>query len=651
MTRALTSVLLLSAPVAALAAAPQSNKVIDLRVVRPPSGNSFEALWSTYRAAEGRGDETASANAMREIRRLRVERNIRSLEPFALARVGHGLEYLAAGERDAAEAAIRDALVLDPALPDAHFALARAAAKKGPLGMVGAARHVFAGFAARFGTIPGRYHLLALAVTAGLLALLVALLLFAAALMLRHASLLLHDLEEMLGPLRGRGLALAIWGFVLLLPALTFQGFGWLPLWWLAVLFVYMTTTEKIVSALLVVAGLGVGPVVSGLDRSTLALQNPLFRAGVLALGGAADSRAIEALEEATLQVPDDRDLAYMLGIHYKKAGRYDEALATYSELLRRDSGDLVALSNLANLEFAQGEFQAATTRYRQGIEAGPPAGVAATLYYNLSLAYLQRFERQPADEAREHADRLASSLVREYDRAWRYEKGDYAVVDLGPSAEQIWAKFAGTPRGSRVKNVTGRPVPALAGAPTLSALFNRFFAFLVLFVVVVLAWSRLRGPRMFTRRCLKCGTPFCRRCHLGAATAGLCTQCYHLFVVRDGVSGPARNQKLLEVQAEDKRRDRIFRVSSLLAPGSGHVYLQRTVAGLALLLGWSVLLSLCLLAGRLLPVTEAPPGPASAAAFGLAGLLLLVIYVVANRSQPELDFALPVRPRRGRAA
>ena len=68
--------------------------------------------------------------------------------------------------------------------------------------------------------------------------------------------------------------------------------------------------------------------------------------------------------------------------------------------------------------------------------------------------------------------------------------------------------------------------------------------------------------------RCLKCGTPFCRRCHLGGAAAGLCTQCYHLFVVRDGVSGPARNQKLLEVQKEDERRERVFRVLSLLLAG-----------------------------------------------------------------------------------
>jgi tetratricopeptide (TPR) repeat protein len=647
--RTLVAVLVMAAPVAASAA--QANKVIDLRATRPPAGNSFEALWSAYKKAEQKGDSATAGSTLREIRRLRVERNIRSLEPFALARVGQGFERLAAGERSKAEEAFREALVLDPALPDAHFGLARAAGKRGPLGLVSAARHVVEGFVARGRTVQGRHHLATVILPATMLAAFVALVLFALALLLRHGALLLHDLEEKLGPVRGRAPAIAAWAVILLLPALTFQGFGWLPLWWLAVLFGYMTLTEKVVSGLLAVAGLAVGPFASALDERVLARQNPLFRAGVLALESSADARAILALEEAIVAHPDDRDLRYMLATHYKKAGRYEEAAGVYGELLRRDADDHVALNNMANLEFAQGEFQAAITRYRQGIEKSPPTSVAATLYYNLSLAYLQRFERQPADEAREHADRLSSSLVREYDGTWRYDKGDYAVVDLGLSAEDLWAKFAGAPRGIKMDNVSGRGAAVPPRAFAVSSLFNRFAAFLVLFVVVVVASARWRGPRMFTMRCLKCGTPFCRRCHLGAASAGLCTQCYHLFVVRDGVSGPARNQKLLEVQKEDQRRDWIFRILSLLAPGTGHAYLQRTVMGLALLFGWALILSLCLLAGRLLPVTEAAPGPASTAALALAGVLLLGIYVVANRTQPELDFTLPVRPRRGRAA
>ena len=119
-------------------------------------------------------------------------------------------------------------------------------------------------------------------------------------------------------------------------------------------------------------------------------------------------------------------------------------------------------------------------------------------------------------------------------------------------------------------------PPPCAAG-PLAEGLRNRFTAFLAVFAVVVFGLSRWRGPRMFTLRCVKCGTPFCKRCQLGTAAGGLCTQCHHLFVVRDGVSGPARNQKLLEVQEEEGRRDRVFRILSLVAPGAGQVYAQST--------------------------------------------------------------------------
>ena len=34
-----------------------------------------------------------------------------------------------------------------------------------------------------------------------------------------------------------------------------------------------------------------------------------------------------------------------------------------------------------------------------------------------------------------------------------------------------------------------------------------------------------------------------------------LCTPCLHLFVVKDGVSGVARNAKLADVEAEERRR------------------------------------------------------------------------------------------------
>lgn len=654
MRGSLLAFLLLAAP-GILAAQGPPDKVIDVRSARPPAGNSFEALWSAYRKAEERGDVEASQAALREIRRLRIERNIRSLEPIALARVAQGMERLEAGERDRAEEAFRGALGLDPYLPDAHFALARIELKKGPVGVIGAARHTVKGMTAHLPTMRGGHQVVALLIPAALLALLATTVVVSLALLFRHGGLLLHDLEETMGGTRGAAIPRALCALLLLLPAVTFQGWAWVPLWMLALLFIYLDTREKVVVGVLLICGLAVGPLVGLLEARNLAQRNPLFEAGVESLEGGPDSRATAVLEDAARQSADDRDLVYLLATQYRKAGRYEDAAALYRDVLRQEPSQSFALNNLANLEFAGGEFQNAIARYKQGIEAAPPAPIGATFYYNLSLAHLQRFEYQPAQEARSQADRLASGLVRSYDSTWKYDKGDYAVVDLAPTDDELWAKFLGTPQGVRLKNVSGRSVPAaLALGPLADGLRNRFTAFLLVFAVVVFGLSRWRGPRMFTRRCVKCGTPFCKRCQLGSAAGGLCTQCHHLFVVRDGVSGPARNQKLLEVQEEEGRRDRVFRLLSLVVPGAGQVYTQSTFFGVALIAVWAGVLSLVLLALGPLPLTDAPSTLTPPWGLAVAGVLLLIVYIAANRVRPETEIVMPAGsrpPRRGYAA
>jgi hypothetical protein len=319
--------------------------------------------------------------------------------------------------------------------------------------------------------------------------------------------------------------------------------------------------------------------------------------------------------------------------------------------MLRTNPEDRVALNNLANLEFARGEFPAAIARYKLGVESSPTPEVTATFYYNLERAHLQRFEYQPAQEARAQAERLAGGLVKAYDSLWKYDKGDYAVVDLSLDREQLLAKFGGQREGVGLKNLAGKALPGgrIAGVELRPSL-SRFTAFVGVFAVVALGLWRWRGPKMFTMRCLKCGTPFCKHCHLGASSTGLCTQCYHLFVVRDGVSGPARNQKLLEVQKEDERRERVFRILSLLSPGAGHVYAQKTLAGAGFALVWCLVLAAVLLAGRVFPVTEAPGPLMQRVGLGGAAVILLATYIAANRARPDFEINTPTpRSTRGR--
>ena len=134
--------------------------------------------------------------------------------------------------------------------------------------------------------------------------------------------------------------------------------------------------------------------------------------------------------------------------------------------------------------------------------------------------------------------------------------------------------------------------------------------------------------------------------------SGGLCSQCYHLFVVRDGVSGPVRNRKLAEVQRFDARRERVTRLLSAVSPGAGQVYGGWTLFGFVTLGAWYAILGLAA-ASRLVPFTEVPRALAPQWLEIGAGIALVALWVIAFRFRPRPELELPraAPPPRGAAA
>ncbi len=602
---------------------------------------AFEDLWTTHVQAEAAGDSATADRALQQIRRLRIERNIENEQEVGLGLVLKGLEKLDAGDRDAAEGAFQHAVAVAPGLPDSHFGLAAALRSKGPLGFFGSIGAGIKGALALFGTARGALHLADLISIAWLLFAFGLTWTVAVVLLIRKGGLLRHDIEEWLGPSQSRSAGIALLLTALLLPVATFQGWGWLPLAWLALLFVYLDRSEKAVACGMLVVALASGVVVSAFDTRLRTGSNPLYESALDALEGSPRAASLARLEKAAREDPGDRDLWYLLALGRKRSGSYEGAGEIYRAILASDGGDPYSRNNLAGIEFARGAFDSALARYKEGT-TGDVREIAATSYYNLSLAYLQKFDYQAFNEAKSNADRLAPELVEGYER-WKYDTGDYAVVDLSLTPRQVWDKFAGRAQGVAVRNVvrgaeaTGRPQGGMA------TLLNRFTAACGVFLLVALVSARRRGRKAFTLRCAKCGTAFCRNCHLGTSASGLCSQCYHLFVVRDGVSGPARNRKLAEVQDAEAKRGRVFRLLSLVCPGAGHVYGGRTLVGVGLLALWWAPVALAA-ASRVLPVTDASSRLAPLWPWTFVVTVLALAWVLASRLRPEAEVSRPVR-------
>jgi hypothetical protein len=135
---------------------------------------------------------------------------------------------------------------------------------------------------------------------------------------------------------------------------------------------------------------------------------------------------------------------------------------------------------------------------------------------------------------------------------------------------------------------------------------------------------------------CRRCGRSFCRRCEMATRHRGHCSQCVHLFIVKDGLAPSVRDRKMAEVMSYQRSIFFGTRLLSLVLPGGGHVVGGRPLFGSFLLAMWASAWSGLVLRGRLL----VPPGflQGTAVSFGLVILLALALaaWLGANLTRQE---------------
>ena len=236
-------------------------------------------------------------------------------------------------------------------------------------------------------------------------------------------------------------------------PVATFQGWGWLPLWWLALLFAYLDQPERWLVFVLAGLTLVVGPGASLLDERLRTARNPLYQAAL----AATESRARTPPRSRGSRPPAEQGSG---GPRPRLPGGSGQEArgplrgrrrALPAGARRRPRGRARAQQpRQRRVRARQLRLGTGALPVRHGLEGARGGG-------HLVLQPLARapskFEYQDYNAAKSNADRLAPGLVAEYDR-WRYDTGDYAVVDLGLSREAVWGKFKGARAGVAVANL-----------------------------------------------------------------------------------------------------------------------------------------------------------------------------------------------------
>ena len=186
-----------------------------------------------------------------------------------------------------------------------------------------------------------------------------------------------------------------------------------------------------------------------------------------------ADSRATAELERAAKAAPADRDLAYLLATQLRRAGRYEDAADLYREVLQRGPGRRRRAQQPRQHRVRPRRVPGgARPLQARGREGAPTARRRRVFFYNQSLAHLQRFEMQPADEALSQAARLVRASSRPSTASGSTTRATTRWSTSGLTTEDVEQKFAGMARGHPAARTSApggaaprpsSPLPALA--------------------------------------------------------------------------------------------------------------------------------------------------------------------------------------------
>jgi tetratricopeptide (TPR) repeat protein len=591
---------------------------------QPTYSSSFDTIWMRYIDAVQRSDTEQASRFLQELQRLRVERGAFSLHDIALTFAYRAKAHLDRGELEEAEYNFQIAAGLDPTLPTAHLGLSQVAAQSGALGFFSSLVHAAKALLASFRSPHNGGHALFGLVTYDLIVAFLVFGLFALMMLYRYAGLIYHDLKERFSDRLGGAGVFAVILALLLFPLLLTFGLGWLVPYWLVLTFAYQSNRERAVTIAALAIMFLVTPFADIHANWSKTMKNPLYRASFSSVEGTFEPGDPDVLRRALLENPSDRELQMLVATQYKNLGEYELSASRYREILEQEPDDLAARVNLGNIYFAQRDWEGARIEYDRAIENHSGSAVA---FYNKSLAHAESFKFREREDARARAQSLDSALVRSHER----RIGDYrAVIDLKLGPKEIYAKYYGLEEGLHPTAVTPSFLSGFWGGGARFAL-----AVIVLAGLILLFRSILN--RSNTRHCWKCKTAFCGRCQIGTGRRGLCTQCYHLFYVKDGVSAVARNEKLGQVKRAEQTRGLIFRILSIVAPGAGHIAEDTPLLGTVFLLIWTSGVVLLLLGSRLYAIPDELLGISSSWGQIVAGLVMLVVLVLANTvAQPR---------------
>lgn len=537
----------------------------------------LESLWFQRKTLMASGRDADATEKLEEIRLFCTEEGIKRLEHLSGALLAETHRFLGEGNHQMALSSLQYAEAFDPNRPQVHLARAEVYWKSGR-GAFAAVGELWRALTASVARSVQDLSLLSRLVFVLGLALLCACLTFSVLMMLRHQSPFRHEIEEWCsGFLAGRWPEVAGWG-VLLLPLIAWIGAGWTAVYWMVITFRFMNRREKTAVVGLLLAGALTVPVYAVAVGLYGASADPSVRTTVTSVEGEYDPDRVVRLRRLVEAHPEDPVYHFLLAGLYKNGRYFDEAFQAYKAVLKIDPSFAPAFVNLGNIFYATGQQVVAINNYNKALQLESDLFLA---HFNLHLAQSEAFSFGPAEQslrkARDlDADRVASLLAEDY-------VGDRpAAQDATLRMVSVW------------ESAVGGGTPTLASGHDGAATFlqprylvNAFGAICVAALLGLTAIALLGRGAELARRCIRCGRTFCWRCKSTREGNEYCSQCLHLFVLRDGLAPETKSKKLYEVERHERATRRARLLAAALLPGAPQLLRGKTGVGLFFLVLW----------------------------------------------------------------
>jgi tetratricopeptide (TPR) repeat protein len=511
---------------------------------------------------------------------------------------------LEAGDFEKAKGEFRRALQFDPNFAVAHRGLALALLR-GDRALFGAVAEWWRGGMSVLRDPESLYLILGNSVLVLYLGLCFGVIAALLLMLWRSAPSLIHDLQERSQARLSEPAAHILGWLLLALPLLVPIPPAWVIAIWSALFFAYLRGADRAIAIGALLLLLSAGPMGRLLAWHFGTATDPVARALMQSIRTGPDLRHEVALKSVALRHPDEPLFPFLLGSAYRAGGHFEESMEMYRRVLDIDASHARAMINLGNLHALRQEFALAQILYKRAAEANPTMALA---HFNSHLAHLESFRMEEADAALGRARAVDAVLIAGLLEDATNEEVRRLPQDTTYTRRQIWDRVFEL-------NLQAPMNETIARALTTSSTVAGGAGLLTALLIPGLGLAPRRGA---ARRCRRCGRAFCRRCHVVTKTPDYCSQCVHLFILRDGLAPVVRDRKMAEVVRYRRQSFLGMRLLSLILPGGGHVIGGRTLFGALLLAAWATTWVRISLDGHLLGL----PGNASA---GGTGNLLIV--------------------------